>query len=133
MRGVKLMLPPPDGLEPFFTFLEMAAGFGFNTIMLEIGGAMEYKTHPEINEGWIEYAGAHRPRTKCVYLSLGDREEKAKNRILATVGSCIRTQAALLETAGIDCVLEWNEGNHFRDAGPRTAKAFAWVMRQESL
>ena len=56
MRGVKLMLPPPDGLEPFFTFLEMAAGFGFNTIMLEIGGAMEYKTHPEINEGWIEYA-----------------------------------------------------------------------------
>lgn len=79
-------------------------------------------------DGWIEYAGAHRPRTKCVYLSLGDREEKAKNRILATVGSCIRTQAALLETAGIDCVLEWNEGNHFRDPDKRCAKGFAWCM-----
>ena len=26
--------------------------------------------------------------------------------------------------------LEWNEGNHFRDAGLRMAKAFAWVMNQ---
>ncbi len=79
-------------------------------------------------DGWIEYAGAHRPKTECVYLSLGDREEKAKNRILATVGSCIRAQAALLETAGIDCVLEWNEGNHFRDPDKRCAKSFAWCI-----
>jgi hexosaminidase len=24
--------------------------------MLELGGALEYKSHPEINEGWQEYA-----------------------------------------------------------------------------
>jgi hexosaminidase len=56
IRGVKLMLPPPEGLEPFFFFLETVARFGYNTVMLELGGAMEYKTHPEINEGWLEYA-----------------------------------------------------------------------------
>ena len=55
-RGVKLLLPPPDGLESFYRFLEMAAGFGYNTVMLELGGAMAYRTHPEINEGWLEYA-----------------------------------------------------------------------------
>ena len=33
----------------------MLIAFGHNTLMLEIGGAMEYKRHPEINEGWVEY------------------------------------------------------------------------------
>ena len=56
IRGVKLMLPPQEGLETFLFFLEMVSRFGYNTVMLELGGAMEYKTHPEINEGWLEYA-----------------------------------------------------------------------------
>ena len=34
------------------------------------------------------------------------------------------------EGTGIDTVLEWNPGNHFRDADIRTAKAFAWAMRR---
>ena len=33
----------------------MICYFKFNSIMIEIGGAMEYKRHPEINEGWIKY------------------------------------------------------------------------------
>jgi len=80
-------------------------------------------------DGWIAYAGEHCPRTKCVYLSLGNREEKAKNRVLATVGDCIRSQAAFLEAAGIPGTLEWNEGNHFREPDERCAKGFAWCMR----
>ncbi len=56
IRGIKLLLPPPDGLEPFFDFLGIASRFGYNTVMLELGGAMAYRSHPEINEGWLEYA-----------------------------------------------------------------------------
>ena len=26
-----------------------------NTLMIEVGGAMEYKRHPEINQAWVKY------------------------------------------------------------------------------
>ena len=70
---------------------------------------------------------------KCgaVYLSLGDREEKAKNPIMATVGDRIREAHELLKKRGIDCALEWNEGNHFKDAEARTAKAFEYLINRE--
>ena len=29
--------------------------FKFNTIILELGGALEYTSHPKINQAWIEY------------------------------------------------------------------------------
>ena len=35
----------------------------------------------------------------------------------------------LLNKQGIHTALEWNEGNHFKDADIRTAKAFAWAMK----
>lgn len=57
-RWLKLYLPAPDeeSLLEFYRLIRMAASFGYNTLMLEIGGAMEYATHPEINEGWLDYA-----------------------------------------------------------------------------
>lgn len=47
---------------------------------------------------------------------------------MATVGDRIREIHGLLDARGIRTTLEWNEGNHFRDADLRTARAFAWVM-----
>ena len=67
-------------------------------------------------------------RSDTVYLSLGDREEKARNPLMATVGDRIREAHALLEEQGINCILEWNEGNHFKDADIRTARAFSWIL-----
>ena len=69
-------------------------------------------------------------RAAAVYLSLGDKEEKTRNRVMARVGEAIRGGYSFLKDAGICCTLEWNEGNHFREPDRRTAKAFAWVMRQ---
>ena len=64
-----------------------------------------------------------------MYLSLGDREERTRNPIMATVGDCIRQQYAHLETMPcIQTTLEWNKGNHFQHTGQRCAKAFAWCM-----
>ncbi|MCR5282432.1 MAG: esterase [Lachnospiraceae bacterium] len=76
------------------------------------------------------YMKNNRPRCGAVYLSLGDREEKTKNRVMATVGDRIREGYQLLKDQGIDTVLEWNEGNHFRDADLRVAKAFAWLINK---
>ena len=81
--------------------------------------------------GFTDHMKAHEIRTGVVYLSLGDKEEKARNPVMATVGSRIRETYALLSERGVNCVLEWNEGNHFKDADVRTAKAFSWVIKAQ--
>ena len=68
--------------------------------------------------------------TEAVYLSLGDREERTRNPVMSKVGAAIREANNLLATSGVDCELEWNKGNHFKDPDLRTAKAFAWLMNR---
>ena len=68
--------------------------------------------------------------TDNVYLSLGDREEKVRNPVMATVGDRVREAHKLLKELNVNCKLEWNSGNHFKDPDIRTAKAFAWVMNR---
>ncbi|WP_026487991.1 alpha/beta hydrolase-fold protein [Butyrivibrio sp. XBB1001] len=82
--------------------------------------------------GFYDYMKKNEIKTDTVYLSLGDREEKARNPVMATVGARIREAEELLKEKGVDCVLEWNEGNHFKDADIRTAKAFAWVLNTKN-
>ena len=79
--------------------------------------------------GFTDYLKKSRMQAGVVYLSLGDREEKTRNPVMASVGERIREVQTVLNHQGICTALEWNEGNHFRDADLRTAKAFAWVMR----
>ena len=77
---------------------------------------------------WKSYILSHRMKAQTVYLSLGDKEEKVRNAVMAQVGGAIRMQHEQLRAHGVACTLEWNEGNHFKDSGGRTAKAFAWLM-----
>ena len=74
------------------------------------------------------YMNENAIRTGNVYLSLGDREEKVRNPVMATVGDRVREAHKLLKERNVNCMLEWNNGNHFKDPDIRTAKAFAWVM-----
>ncbi|MCH4005598.1 MAG: esterase [Eubacterium sp.] len=82
--------------------------------------------------GFTDYLNEQGMKSENVYLSLGDREEKARNPVMATVGDRIREAYELLKKQNINCILEWNEGNHFKDADLRTAKAFSWVMKQKA-
>ena len=79
--------------------------------------------------GFSEYMTAVGIQAGCVYLSLGNREEKARNPVMASVGTRIREIYAWLESQSVPCCLEWNEGNHFRDLEERMAKGFAWAMK----
>lgn len=80
--------------------------------------------------GWIDYAEGNNIKAEKVYLSLGDKEEKTRNPVMKMVGNNIRRQIELLEGYPhcIDCVLEMNRGNHFKEPDLRTAKGFAWLI-----
>ena len=80
--------------------------------------------------GWMEFEQRHLIQAQRVYLSLGDKEERTKNAVMAVVGDNIRTLHSQLTARGVDCTLEWNSGGHFKDADLRTAKAFRWVMEE---
>ena len=75
----------------------------------------------------------HEIKSETVYLSLGDREEKTRNSVMSQVGNCIRMGYGWLIEHGINCNLEWNQGNHFREPDIRIAKAFAWVMEGNNM
>ena len=80
---------------------------------------------------FLEYIRERKPLCRKIYLSLGDKEEKTRNPVMATVGDKIRELDSFLAQEDFDCVLEWNEGNHFKDFDIRTAKAFASVMSRQ--
>ena len=80
--------------------------------------------------GFTDHLKKNGVKCETIYLSLGDREEKAKNPVMAAVGGRIRELVEWLRTEGVSCTLEWNEGNHFREPDVRTAKAFAWVLNE---
>ncbi len=79
------------------------------------------------------YTTNHPIHAKRIYLSLGDKENRAKNLVMRTVADKITALHQHLEgELGADqSILEWNPGNHFVDSNLRMAKAFAWVMGNE--
>ena len=80
---------------------------------------------------WIDYATERWPLAKSIYLSLGDKEEKAKNPVMAQVGDAIRKQHEMLMEQEMNTILEWNAGNHFVDSEKRMAKGFAWLLNNQ--
>ena len=45
--------------------------------------------------GFLPYMKEHENQSRAVYLSLGDKEEKTRNPVMATVGDCIRGGTAV--------------------------------------
>ena len=79
--------------------------------------------------GFLDYMQSNEIRAGQVYLSLGDKEERTRNPVMAIVGDCIRkAHDHLLSIPGMRTTLEWNQGNHFKNPDLRTARGFAWVM-----
>ena len=79
---------------------------------------------------WPAYA-AHNPMmAKQVYLSLGDREERSRNKTFARVGDRIRDEhQRLQQQLGMEnTTLVWEQGGHFADPAARMARAFVWCL-----
>ena len=78
--------------------------------------------------GWEEFMYNNMPLSNTIYLSLGDTEEKTKNKVMSVVGDNIRKQEELLKNNHVNTILEWNKGGHFSDSDLRVAKAFVWCI-----
>ena len=81
--------------------------------------------------GWNDFAKSREFRAGRAYLSLGDKESRTRNQMMAKVGENIESQQEVLCGKGVECVLEWNPGNHFRDPDKRTARGMAWMLEGE--
>lgn len=78
-------------------------------------------------QGFLTYTKENPILTQKVYLSLGDKEEFTKNPIMKTVGDNMREYYSYIQNK-IPCVLEWNQGNHFKDSGLRVGKGINWIL-----
>ena len=78
--------------------------------------------------GWDEFMNNNTPLSNTIYLSLGDTEEKTKNKVMSAVGDNIRKQEQLLKNDNMNTILEWNKGGHFSNSDIRVAKAFVWCI-----
>jgi hexosaminidase len=56
LRIYKIFLPGIETISYFKDVVDFLVYYKYNAMMIEIGGAMEYKRHPEINSYWVEYA-----------------------------------------------------------------------------
>ena len=82
--------------------------------------------------GWDAYAEGRVACADAVYLSLGDKEERARNVCMAAVGDCVRRQASRLTRQFTEgkTVFEWNRGGHFDDEPGRMARGLAWTAER---
>lgn len=81
-------------------------------------------------DGWLDYLVAHAPTRPCrVYLSLGDREGKARNQRMAAVEAATEATYTCLKAqdAVEDCTFVYNPGGHFTDVARRQADALIWL------
>ena len=79
---------------------------------------------------WPGYAAGHAMQARQVYLSLGDREERSRNKTFARVGDRIREEHRRLQQqlGEENTTLVWEEGGHFADPAARMARGFVWCL-----
>lgn len=115
-----------DGITDFYLGGYSLAGLfslwaGYQTDVFEgVAGVSPSVWFPD----WDSFIRSNKIKAPRTYLSLGDKEEKTRNKIMAAVGDRIKMQYEILDN---NRVLEWNSGNHFVDSDKRTAKGFAWL------
>lgn len=63
-----------------------------------------------------------------MYFSLGNKESKVRNPILASVKENTIELEKIYNNKGIQTIYEENEGNHFKDATLRMAKGIKWIL-----
>lgn len=80
--------------------------------------------------GFVSFSKERNIKCDNVYLSLGDKEHKTRNQEMAKVKDSIEAIYKDLSDRGVNCTLEYNPGNHFKDVNIRMSKAFKWLLEQ---
>lgn len=82
--------------------------------------------------GWMEYIAGHKCLTNNIYLSIGSKEHKTRNQMMAHVRSNITKMYDSFLARGYNSILEINEGNHFKDPHIRMAKGIKWLIESNT-
>ena len=82
---------------------------------------------------FVDFVHNNKILTNRVYLSLGDKEAKTRNPIMAQVANDIRDVYTSLEDYRLSSIFVWNQGNHFKEPALRMAKGFSWLMNNEKI
>ena len=77
---------------------------------------------------FVEYAEGHPVRPERVYLSVGDKECRAKLPVMRSVEDNTRRMEALYRQWDVPVKFELNPGGHFRDPEARTGRGIAWLV-----
>ena len=82
---------------------------------------------------FVEYIKENRMKSKVqsMYFSLGNKESKVRNQVLATVEEHTKAIENIYHSQGIETIYEENEGNHFHEADLRMAKGIKWILEEE--
>ena len=86
--------------------------------------------------GWTEYMQTRKaPQQSSIYLSLGRKEEKARNPLINTVGEKTRWQyEQILHDENVrTSAFVLNNGGHFTDVETRIAQGFAWLIENAAV
>lgn len=80
--------------------------------------------------GFTQYIKENELKTKYLYLSLGDKEERTKNKVMREVANNIKViWEEISMKKGIEYKeFEWNQGGHFIDVTLRKAKGYAKIV-----
>ena len=79
-------------------------------------------------DGFTEYFINSTLNTERIYLSLGDRESRTKDKRLATVGECTDRIFENIRDRGVKTIYEQNPGGHFNEPAKRMAKSIEWLI-----
>ena len=81
--------------------------------------------------GFMDFVKSHKPEAlpKKLYLSLGDKEARTRNQVMATVEQNTGTLYDYYKSLGVEAVFEMNSGNHFQNVAQRMAKGIVWLVR----
>ena len=80
--------------------------------------------------GFMDYAKSHKLAAlpQKLYLSLGNREARTRNQIMAKVEQNTGALFEHYKALSVEAVFEMNPGNHFQDAAQRMAKGIVWLV-----
>lgn len=80
---------------------------------------------------FYSYLQSHPVYAKRIYFSLGNKEKRSRNPVLAEIGN-ISEKTFQLMKQNHECVFEWNEGNHFSFVDERMRKGITWMNESEN-
>lgn len=77
---------------------------------------------------FLDYFKNSKIKTSNIYLSLGDLEDKVKDKDIKKVKENIISIYNYLKDNNYNTCLEFNDGNHFKDTDIRVALGISWAL-----